>query len=218
MKDYNVCEHCSTYQSLDARDCSGCNQPLIRDARRAISVWRLGDIEDGRLGPLMARLREEFNAPVVLQPSFIDERPSARTDWKGLSASTFLAQVERRHSRGTFLSLGITEENITAGRDWNFLFGLGRMDGRTAVMSIHPLDDGCDDDVLADRIFKIAQHELGHALNLDHHPYGAGVDCTMVGDTEVDSVDTLDASDAGFCADCSSEVKKHLGRRATERR
>ena len=213
MTDFNVCEHCSTYHPLDQRECVGCEQPLVRDTKGAIALWRLGDIEDGRLGPLMARLREEFRAPVILQPAFLDERPSERPDWNGLSAKVFLSQVERRHARGTFLSLGITEKNIVSNSRENFLFGYGLMDGRAAVMSIHPLDDGCDDELLRERMFKIAQHELGHALDLDHHSYEDGIDCVMVGDIEHDSVETIDASDAGFCEDCAQSVEKHLRRR-----
>ena len=205
MRDHNICEHCSLYFETSTRACSQCMQPLVLDARGAISIWRLGDIDDGALGPIMAGVRRIFGKPVVLQPGFLDERPSARPKpWKGISATTFLKQVERRHRSGTYLSLGVTETNIVESSSENFLFGLAFE--TSAVMSLKQIRDRgrASIELIAERVVKIAAHELGHGLGLDHHPYGTN--CVMEGDLEQDNLITLDAGTDRFCSGCRAAL------------
>lgn len=209
MNDYNLCENCNEYHHLDEAECGLCGQPLVLNSKGAISVWRLGDIEDGVIGPILAGIRRSFGRKVVLQPSYIREDLSDRSTqgWNGISATVFLNQVDARHaaSEGAFLSLGITKENIVPSSDYNFLFGYAFEDA--AVMSLAPLEeDEPERDLLVDRAVKIAVHELGHGLGLDHHGYEDGVECTMVGDEEVDDLDTVDEGTAELCRDCRKVV------------
>ena len=207
MRDHNICENCDLYFAISTRSCSQCRQPLVLDPRGSIEIWRLGDIEDGALGPIMAGVRRIFGKRVVLQPGFIDERPSARAKpWKGIAASTFLNQLVRRHRSGTYLSLGISEMNIVSCTQENYLFGLGCE--TSAVMSLHPLrEDGADEELVRERAVKIAAHELGHGLGLDHHGYDDGIECLMIGDTELDTVGTVDAGTDRFCRECLVAVR-----------
>jgi len=73
-------------------------------------------------------------------------------------------------------------------------------------MSLAPLREGRPTrKKLGARASKIALHELGHALDLDHHAYG-DTDCLMVGDTEIDSVSELDKGSLRFCRECRSTL------------
>ena len=65
------------------------------------------------------------------------------------------------------------------------------------------------------RAVKIALHEIGHTFGLDHHSYEDGVDCLMIGDAEVDSVETVDSRGGRFCADCAAVVARRLALRRT---
>lgn len=55
---------------------------------------------------------------------------------------------------------------------YNFLFGYAYLGLPAATASIHPLTlDDPSEALLAERLAKIALHELGHCFGLDHHSY-----------------------------------------------
>lgn len=56
-------------------------------------------------------------------------------------------------------------------------------------------------------------HELGHSFGLDHHEYDDGIDCLMVGDSDLDCLEEIDSGSLRFCPKCSNHV-----RRATRRK
>jgi len=204
--DSHLCEHCSVRVALGCVECPQCGQLLELDARGRIALWRLGEVEEGLLGPLAERLRETFHHPVVIQPGYVDERPSARPHWSGRSATALLNQMLRRHRRGAVAQLCVTEENITWDSRYAFLFGLAWMGLRVAVMSTRQLRAGKPDAAtLVERVCKIAVHELGHGFGLDDMPYGHG-DCVMCGDVELDSVETIDVGTQEFCGPCLRQL------------
>ena len=90
MKDTNICENCNHYLPFDCDVCAHCEQPMVLDSTGKLGLWRLGDIRDGILGHIAHELRLAFQFPVLIQPAYLDERPSARPTWKGLSSSVFL--------------------------------------------------------------------------------------------------------------------------------
>ncbi len=139
MKDWNLCEHCSRFVPLSSSHCPTCRQPLVFDAAEKISIWRLGRIRNGVVGHLAARLQEAFGKEVVVQPAFLDERPSHRASWRGISAGVFLDQVHRRHVKGNAVNLGITEYNIVPNSRYNFLFGYAYLGNPAAVVSLHQI-------------------------------------------------------------------------------
>ena len=214
MKDRNICCHCDAHVPVEELNCPDCRQPLVLDTEGRTSIWQLGEVRDGVLGPLAAGLRNAFKADVVIQPGCLDPRPSERPDWRGISATVFLNQVHRRHRRGSFVSIGVTEENIVPDAMHNFLFGYAYLGFPAAVVSLHPLlGDDPAPDVLTHRLLSVAVHEVGHTLGLDHHDYDEGIDCVMVADEEVDSLDTIDEGLALFCKACMRTVARQLGRK-----
>ena len=212
--DHNICEYCNLPHSVKDRVCSECRQPLVLDAKGTIAIWRLGDIEDGLLGPVAAAIRQAFGCPVVIQPGFVDERPSLRPSWNGRSATVLLNQMLARRTKGVLANLCVTEDNITCSEDYNFLFGYAYMGAGTATMGIEPLrDDDPDDETLIARMSSIAVHELGHAFGLDDMPYDHA-DCVMCGEEENDSNDTIDEGTIKFCKTCRAQLAVGLRRKS----
>ncbi|MEZ4409897.1 MAG: archaemetzincin, partial [Polyangiales bacterium] len=210
-RDAHLCG-CGARVPLTRRLCPSCRSPLVRDARGALSLWTLGALRPGITRSMETALSRALSLPVVVQPAGVDERPSARPardGWRGRSANVFLSQIDRRARRGAVASLGLTEFNLTPRRDWNFVFGLAYLSRPACVVSLHALDaDRPTRRRLVSRAVKIALHELGHTFGLDHHGYDDGVDCLMIGDAAVDSVETVDARGRSFCDDCATVVAR----------
>lgn len=206
--DYNICEHCNLLYSPEVANCGECEQPLVLDAKGKIAIWRLGDIEDGLLGPVVGAIRSAFRCPVVIQPGFLDDRPSRRPTWKGRSATALVDQMLNRRSKGVLANLCVTEDNITCSKEFNFLFGMAWQGLGSATMGIAALRvDKPDTETLSTRMSQIAVHELGHAFGLDDMPYDHA-DCVMCGEVAKDSIETIDEGTADFCDFCRSELRK----------
>jgi hypothetical protein len=71
--------------------------------------------------------------------------------------------------------------------------------------------DDPDPEILSERMAKIAVHELGHAFGLEDMPYDHA-DCVMCGDTDLDSLDTLDHGSIDFCGPCMRRLQTGLHR------
>jgi predicted Zn-dependent protease len=211
MKDSNTCPHCRQRNRIEDTICSYCQQTIVFPAAGAITIWRLGPVQDGLIGILARVITDAFHIPCVIQPAFIDERPSLRPGWKGISANVFLRQTLSRCRKREAAALGITEKNIVPSASYNFLFGYAYLGLPAATASIHPLNlDDPSEQLLAERLAKIAIHELGHSFGLDHHSYEEEVDCLMVGDADVDCTETVDSGGIQFCRHCQAMLQKRL--------
>ena len=210
--DRNICAHCNLLHPINEQICGDCGQTLILEANGKIAIWRIGEIEDGLLGPVAAAIRNAFDCPVVIQPALVDERPSLRPKWTGRSATVMINQMLARRNLGVLANLCVTEDNITLNKNFNFLFGLAWLGLGAAAMGIEALRaDEPDTDTLVERMSRIAVHELGHAFGLDDLPY-THADCVMCGEVENDSIHTIDEGTIEFCTSCRAELTEGLKR------
>ena len=211
--DFNLCPDCGARATTGRRHCPTCTTPLLLDAMDSIQFWRLGEIRPAVLNGMTRTVSKAFGLPVVVQPSFLDPRPSRRAGWNGISATAFLNQIHRRSRRGTPFSVGLTEENIVPGAAWNYLFGYAYLGMPSCVVSLHQMssDDPQTRDVVR-RAAAVAIHEIGHNCGLDHHGYGDGIACVMTADTDLDCLELLDDGTHRFCRSCRQVVDRKLGR------
>lgn len=211
--DSNLCPSCGTRSPHKARHCPACSTPVTLEANGSIEFWRLGDVRPAILNGVARSVSRSLGLPVLIQPSFLDPRPSRRTGWNGISATAFLNQICRRSQPGTAFSVGITEENIVPGAAWNYLFGYAYLGLPSCVVSLHEMSsDHPSDALLVRRAAAIAIHEIGHNCGLDHHGYDEGIACVMTADTELDCLEFLDEGTHRFCRACQAVVNRRLRR------
>lgn len=210
--DSNLCPNCGVGSPPGCRLCPACATPVVIDAKGSIDIWCLGNIRPAVLNGVVRIVSKSLGLPVVVQPSFLDPRPSQRPGWNGISATAFLNQIDRRSHKGTAFSVGLTEENIVPGAAWNYLFGYAYLGVPSCVVSLHEMSsDSPSTSLLVKRAATIAIHEIGHNCGLDHHGYDEGIDCVMTADTELDSLDRLDEGTHRFCRSCQRVVDRKLG-------
>jgi len=209
--DSNICADCGARSSPDHRFCPACSTPVVLDAKGSIEIWRLGEIRPAVLSGMVRTVSKALGLPVIVQPSFLNPRPSQRSGWNGISATAFLNQIDRRSQRGSAFSVGLTEENIVPGVAWNYLFGYAHLGMPSCVVSLHQMSsDEPAASLLVKRAATITIHEIGHNCGLDHHGYDEGIDCVMTADTELDCLGRLDDGTHKFCRSCQRVVQRKL--------
>jgi predicted Zn-dependent protease len=181
---------------------------LLLDASGGIAIWQIGRVSKSYLLGLAGGLAKAFGVKTVIHSAVIPEKNYERDGWSGLAATPMLNDLLSRHRRGVRLNLGVTASNVVPDSYHNFLFGMAYMGLPAAVLGIEPLTwDETSPEKLKKRMLQIAIHELGHCLGLDHHGYDDDIDCVMIGDEEVDSVEGIDSGTSKFCRECLKTVR-----------
>ena len=117
------------------------------------------------------------------------------------------------HSDAPGKWMGVTDVDIVARKgnndNWGVL-GLGAVDGRCSVLSTFRMqrrweNGGASDEVVKDRLWKTAVHELGHTLGLSHCPTRG---CIM--EDAHGTVKTTDR-ETDLCDDCRKRFRAAAG-------
>jgi archaemetzincin len=166
-----------------------------------IAVQPLGTVKPERLDIVRKGLAEAFGLKVEI----LETKPLPTAAWyppRGRYRAEKLLAFLSDNTAGKFqIVVGITAQDISTTKgeheDWG-LFGLGELDGRVCVVSTFRLGArGADEAKLRDRLRKVAVHEAGHVMGLDHCPKQG---CVMQ-DAE-SSIATVDGETGKFCDDC----------------
>jgi archaemetzincin len=102
--------------------------------------------------------------------------------------------------------VGVTSSDISVTKgdiyDWG-IFGLGSVGGRPCVVSVFRLKGKeAPASLVADRLAKVAVHEIGHTFGMDHCPTPR---CVM--EDARGSIKTVDGGDGSFCPACSARLR-----------
>jgi len=169
----------------------------------------------GILGPFPRPLAEEIARRLSARlpvPCRIEESPDdppapLLPGRRQADANLLLARLEGRPlADGEFL-VGITGQDI-AVPIFTFVFGLARLHGRAALVSVARLGESFgapgEPDPTPRRALAEVLHELGHAAGRSHCPR---YDCLMHFAATVEAIDLRGGS---FCAECLAALPEGL--------
>ena len=159
-----------------------------------ISIRPVGDVPRELLEDLVEDLKDFGPATILeaipLEPSWFDPpRERYRAD---LVLEALAADPGDR-------ALGVTSGDLYSGT-FNFIFGLAKVMGKPAVISIARLSSP-DLQRFRERVAKEAIHELGHTFGADNCP---NRECVM---SFSNSVDAVDRKTASFCGRCRPTIE-----------
>jgi len=152
---------------------------------------------------LAASLARTFHGPCRIRPQTLDLE-FARDERRGQHYSTAILQKLQEVADSSARVLGVTDRDLYVPV-LTFVFGEAQLEGNCAVVSTARLHDEFygmppRQDVLRERLFKGAAHELGHTFGLRHCPDWS---CVM---SSSHGVELLDVKGAEFCRSCRKPI------------
>ncbi|MEW6354731.1 MAG: archaemetzincin [Planctomycetota bacterium] len=183
--------------------------------RRIIYIQPLGEIRRTK-ADLIETLREYlsifFDSECrVLDPIPLPKEafhPKRRYGWDQYDADYLLRALRGRVPDDAVAVAGITDQDLFY-RDMNFVFGLGSFGERVGVYSIRRYGETYEgqpgDCTLLKRTLKVANHEIGHILGMDHC---IEYKCTMNGSN---SLPEADSRPIHLCPPCLKKLQWNLG-------
>jgi len=155
------------------------------------------------LEQLAASLVRVFRMPCRIRPGTVD-MGFAFDSRRGQYHSTAILQQLERVSDPDARILGVTLADLYVPV-LTFVFGEAQLDGSCAVVSTARLHEEfyglpARQEMLRERLFKEAAHELGHTFGLRHCPDWR---CVM---TSSHAVERLDVKEGDFCPRCRKTV------------
>ena len=171
-----------------------------------ISLKPIGNIDNGILEQLKARLNQTFGCLVEITPE-ADSLDQAYDPKRGQClASVLLTRLKASGSAKDERVLGIIDVDIYAP-GLNFVFGQADTVEGVAIISLYRLRQGYyglppDEALFLDRITKEAIHELGHTFGLGHC---LDTKCIM---HFSNSLADTDWKQAAFCRQCCPKLIK----------
>ena len=172
-----------------------------------IAIQPLGEVHKERLDIVKKGLEDAFG----LKVETLETKPLPKEAWyeprSRYRADKLLGFLDNQTAAKYRIVIGLTSKDISTTKDehkdWG-IFGLGELGGRVCVVSTFRLNArGADEAKLRERFRKVAIHEVGHVMGLDHCPTKG---CVMR-DAE-SSILTVDEEDGKFCEECKSGSQK----------
>lgn len=175
--------------------------PALEGAEEVIAIQPYRGFSKEHLEVVRKGLKEAFGFEIAV----LGIRPLPEAAWHAprqrYRAEKLLTDLDGTAPKIHRIIIGLTAKDISTTKgehpDWG-IFGLGELGGRTCVVSTFRLGArGADEAKLRDRLRKVAIHEAGHVMGLDH----CLSDRCVMHDAE-SSIATVDDETGRFCDAC----------------
>lgn len=183
-----------------------------------IGVLPLGDFDDELAGHVAMKLTEKYGYITILfgqqplpQEAYTTiKKPRYRADtiihWlrenkpDSIDYVVGLTDVDISVTKYEDRAAGIIKEPLWKYRDFG-IFGLGFRPGEACLISTYRLKKNVKDELMLERLRKVAFHEVGHNLGLPHCPTEG---CFMQDANE--SITTVDDAGEELCSLCKGQL------------
>jgi archaemetzincin len=169
-----------------------------------LQLLRVGPFEPALARELARQLEAEFQFPCEVLSRIADPEFAFHPERQQYHSSEILAWMETQIADATWRLLAVTAADLYIPI-LTFVFGEARLDGKTAVVSIHRLRQEfyglpADSRLLRERLVRESVHELGHTFALRHCD---DWECAMASSS---SVEAIDLKGAALCSVCRARI------------
>lgn len=180
-------------------------------ARNVIQIQPFADL-NAQQSAVLELVREHsalyFDTRTVLLPSRAPSQKWFDPSRKQFDGDRIVAELARRVEPSSLGLFGIMGGDLY-GLDLSFVFGMALIESRAGIHSLHRY--GTSENALRRRAIKVASHEIGHMLGVEHCIH---YNCVMNGSN---SIEELDHEPIHLCPVCMQKLAWNLGFDAASR-
>lgn len=193
---------------------SACHQPV---KEKVIGLQLLNHFSEKDLSIIKDSIVQTYHCSVIVLPiAEVPKNHITRLKSYRYRADSLLNLLDGIRPQNVDIMLGLTSTDIAITKkdkrtgqikkpkstytDWA-IFGLGRINGYSCVVSNYRLKKGVNEHGYLKRFARICNHEIGHVLGLRHCPSNS---CLMNDANE--SISTIDNSSGKLCSLCLSQI------------
>lgn len=182
------------------------SNPNRKSARRnVLQIQPFADL-NAQQSAVLELVREHtalyFDTRTVLLPARATSQSWFDPRRKQFDGDRIVADLARRVEPSSLGLFGIMGADLY-GLDLSFVFGMALIESRAGIHSLHRY--GTSEHALRRRAIKVASHEIGHMLGIEHCIY---YNCVMNGSN---SIEELDHEPIHMCPVCLQKLAWNLG-------
>ncbi len=176
---------------------------FINTKPKTIYIQPLGNVNQEYVNYIKKSVENFYGYSCIIKPKL-----SLTKDILAASKTRYEAgKILKKYNSKQNLLL-ITEKDIAHRKSSNFpewgIFGLGYRPGTSCVISTFRLKKNVSKAKLLDRLKKVALHEIGHNLGLEHCTNNK--ECMMTSASE--TIKQVDREKIWFCSKCWKQIRK----------